>query len=167
MIEKAKNYAIECHRKVNHLYDGKPYEVHLQMVVEEAERYSYLVPQNLKESFVASAWIHDVIEDCRETYNDVKNATSVEVAEYTYALTNEKGKTRKERASQKYYDDMEEVCCAKLLKICDRIANVKYSKQTGSRMFEMYKKENEDFILMIGEEFYEPINNLRELLWDI
>ena len=26
-------FAIEAHNKVNHLYDGKPYSVHLSMVV--------------------------------------------------------------------------------------------------------------------------------------
>ena len=34
--------------------------------------------------------------------------------------------------------------------MCDRIANVQYSKMTGSRMFEMYKKENDEFIVKLG-----------------
>ena len=34
--------------------------------------------------------MHDVIEDCRETYNDVNKATNEEIPELAYALTNEK-----------------------------------------------------------------------------
>jgi hypothetical protein len=34
--------------------------------------------------------VHDVIEDCRETCNDVKKATNEEIAELAYALTNKK-----------------------------------------------------------------------------
>ena len=36
IIEKAKNYAISCYRNTNHLYDGKPYEMHLN---DEKNRY--------------------------------------------------------------------------------------------------------------------------------
>ena len=36
LVTKAKNYAIKCHTETNHKYDGKPYETHLQMVVDYA-----------------------------------------------------------------------------------------------------------------------------------
>ena len=104
MIEKAKEYAIDCHSKTGHLYDGKPYETHLQMVFNTAKKFIHLIPDEHQENVLAGCWVHDVIEDCRQTYNDVKNVTNVEVAELAYALTNEKGKTRKERANDKYYE---------------------------------------------------------------
>ncbi len=34
---------------------------------------------------------------------------------------------------------------AAFVKICDRLANATYSKQSGSNMINAYKKENEDF----------------------
>lgn len=36
MNPKIIKYAIEAHSKVNHLYDGAPYAVHLAMVVSYA-----------------------------------------------------------------------------------------------------------------------------------
>lgn len=151
IIEKARIYAINCHRSTNHSYDGKPYEEHLTMVYNEALQFIELVPAHQRNTFLAGAWVHDVIEDCRQTYNDVAKATNNEVADLAYALTNEKGRNRKERANGKYYKELRYVDNAVLLKICDRIANIKYSILSKSRMAEMYARENEDFVFNIDD----------------
>lgn len=164
IIEKARQYAISCHRETNHLYNGGPYEVHLKMVYGQAFKYQHLVPEVHRENFLAAAWTHDVIEDCRQTYNDVKQATCWDVAELTYALTNEKGKNRKERANDKYYEGIKNCPYAVLLKVCDRLANLQYSIDTGSRMSEMYLRENPQFIdrLYVGT-YAEAFTDLQEL----
>lgn len=167
IIERAKQYAISCHKDVNQKYANRDYDFHLKMVAKFAESYQYLIPENLRQDFIAAAWTHDVIEDARQTYNDVKNATNKNVAELTYALTNEKGKNRKERASKKYYQDMRLVEGALLLKICDRLANVTYSKMFGSRMYKAYENENADFILNVFDVKYQDaileLSNLFQL----
>lgn len=145
LIERAKKYAIKCHLGTCHEYDGKPYTIHLRSVVAIANQFGGLIPEGKYETVIAACWCHDVIEDTRQTYNDVAKATSVEVAEIVYALTNEKGKTRKERANEKYYAGLREVPYAAFIKVCDRIANVEYSKETSSSMFDKYKTENKDF----------------------
>jgi (p)ppGpp synthase/HD superfamily hydrolase len=76
-----------------------------------------------------------------------------EVADIVYAVTNEKGKNRKERGGVKYYEGIRQTPGAVFVKLCDRIANVQYSKMTKSRMFEMYRKENDDFLTKIGYTF--------------
>jgi (p)ppGpp synthase/HD superfamily hydrolase len=73
-----------------------------------------------------------------------------EAADIIYAVTNEKGKNRSERANDKYYEGIRNTPGAVFVKLCDRIANVQYSKMTKSRMFEMYKKENMNFETMLG-----------------
>jgi len=161
IIDKAMMYAIKCHSETNHLYNGEPYHIHLRMVYNEAVKYSYLVSEADRDNFLAAAWVHDVIEDCRQTYNDVLKATNKDVAELAYALTNEKGKSRKERANDKYYDGINACRYASLLKVCDRIANLKYSIQTKSRMADMYIKENEDFLNKIYVSgFVDAFNDL-------
>jgi (p)ppGpp synthase/HD superfamily hydrolase len=97
-----------------------------------------------------ATWGHDLIEDCRVSYNDVKEQLGQEAADIIYAVTNEKGKNRKERANDKYYEGIRNTPGAVFVKLCDRIANVQYSKMTKSRMFEMYKKENDEFIVKLG-----------------
>jgi (p)ppGpp synthase/HD superfamily hydrolase len=165
LVMKAKAYAIKCHAETNHKYDGKPYETHLQMVVDYACKYADLLDENMLETVIASAWSHDAIEDCRQTYNDVKNELGIEVAEITFALTNEKGRSRKERANRIYYDGIINTPFAGFVKLCDRLANVAYSKQQGSRMIDAYRKEHKLFIAELSIIGFRPMwEELSELL---
>lgn len=158
IIEKTKAYAIACHRETNHEYDGQPYEIHLQMVVDAAKEFIHLIPNSDRSHVIAGCWVHDCIEDCRQTYNDVKKATDETVAELAYALTNEKGRTRKERANASYYEGIRNMPHAAFIKCCDRIANVRYSAQAkNNRMLEVYLKENEHFESQIYNSAYEEV----------
>ena len=144
-MQNCVEYACRCYYDVNKLYDGKPYTTHLKMVYDYFIKYHELIPAEVRDVVSISCFTHDLIEDTHETYNDVKKVCGIEVAEITYALTNEKGKTRDERANDKYYHDMSEVPYADFVKLCDRLANVSYSKSNGSSMFERYKKEHKHF----------------------
>jgi (p)ppGpp synthase/HD superfamily hydrolase len=163
------NWCIEQHRKTNHFYDTYlPYEFHLRMVNQVGQDFKHLLDDKLdyytgetyrgpkqdqvtmQEACLVATWGHDLIEDCRVSYNDVKTHLGQEAADIVYAVTNEKGKNRAERANEKYYQGIRETPGAVFVKLCDRIANVQYSKMTKSRMFEMYKKENDNFIVQLG-----------------
>lgn len=138
------------HRNTNHLYDNYlPYEFHLNMVANVANRFLNL-PPNQWSDLVIACYGHDLIEDTRNTYNDVKESLGEYVADIIYAVTNEKGKNRKQRANDKYYNDILDTPGATFVKLCDRIANIEYSKMTHSKMFEMYKKENNDFMMLMN-----------------
>jgi (p)ppGpp synthase/HD superfamily hydrolase len=117
----------------------------------------------LRQSCLISLYAHDVLEDCRISYSDLKNQLGEEVADIVYAVTNDKGKNRKERAGDKYYEGIRNTPGAVFVKLCDRIANVQYGKMTKSRMYEMYKKENENFERMLGRytdyKNFEPMFN--------
>lgn len=155
--EKAKHYALECHHSTAHTYDGKPYSFHLEMVVAAANDFIHLVPKEKIPVVLAACWVHDCIEDCRQTYNDVKDATNTEVAEIAYALTNEKGKTRKERANEKYYEGIRNTPLATFAKLCDRIANVRHSLITGGTKLEMYVREMPNFEGKLYDPAYEEM----------
>ena len=146
IVVNAQKYALKCHTETNHTYDNLPYEVHLRMVYSFGIRFEHLLPQNTKEYALAACWTHDTIEDCRQTYNDVKEACGEHIAELTYALTNLKGKNRKERAGDAYYEGIRNTPMARFVKLCDRLANVKYSLEKGdNRMWQTYKQENPHF----------------------
>ena len=155
-------YAIQKHRDTNHFYDKYlPYEFHLRMVVQVAEDFIHLIPVTFygdisaREYIKSACWGHDLIEDCRCSYNDVYGAYGAEVADIVYAVTNEKGRNREERGNDKYYEGIRNTPGATFVKLCDRIANVQYSKMTKSRMFDMYSKENDKFIERIGNAYPE------------
>lgn len=165
LIELAKKYAINCHEQTNHTYDNNPYSVHLQMVYDFGCKYAHLLPDSQVDQALAGCWTHDTIEDTRQTYNDVKAACGEAVAEIAYALTNEKGKNRKQRANEKYYSGIRNTPSATFVKICDRLANAKYSKEKNNRMLEAYKKELPDFKNQLWlPEFKAMFDELAELL---
>lgn len=143
---KAYNYAVKCHNETNHTYDNKPYSYHLKMVYDIALENINMIPKDAEIDVLSACWLHDTIEDTRQTYNDIKSNFNERVANLVYALTNEKGKTRKERANDKYYEGIKKTQYATFIKACDRLANIKYSKENGSSMFEKYKKENSEFV---------------------
>ena len=146
MNTKIISFAINSHADVNHLYDGFPYSVHLSIVAMFAQKYVNELPSEIQSDVLDACWLHDTIEDCRLTYNDILLVSNKQVANIVYALTNEKGKNRNERANEKYYNGIRDVAFASFVKLCDRLANVKYSKDTDSSMFQKYKRENYNFI---------------------
>lgn len=165
MLQKTIKYATNRHQKVNHKYGDKDYTFHLNMVYEVAQKFIYLVDEEEHENVFCGCWVHDIIEDARETYNDVLEHTNKTVAELAYALTNEKGKTRSERANDKYYQGICKIPNATFIKLCDRIANVTNSKAQGSSMLGKYAKENPHFI----KKLYKPelqvmVDHLESLL---
>lgn len=168
-IEKKIEWCIEKHRETNHFYDKYlPYEFHLRMVATVCDNFIHLIPNSddgntpKRQDVKMAAFGHDLIEDCRVSYNDVKEVLGHSPAEIIYSVSNEKGKNRKERANEKYYEGIRNTEGAVFVKMCDRIANVQYSIITGSRMFSMYKKENDNFVKSLGfsEEYKHPLYDM-------
>ncbi len=164
-------WILKQHDSTNHMYDAYlPYEFHLRMVAKVAEKYIELIPDSndgetaLRDTVLLAAYGHDLIEDTRVSYNDVKENLGLGPADIIYACTNEKGKNRKERANEKYYEGIRNTRGAVFVKLCDRIANVQYSKMTGSRMFDMYKKENINFMIKLGREVGDPYEPMFQYL---
>lgn len=143
----AKIFAINKHSAVNHFYDNKAYSVHLESVVYYAKKYiDRIVPKSFHQEVIASCWLHDTIEDCRLTYDDIKKEFGTTVAEIVYACSNEKGKNRKERANDKYYRSIRNIPYATFVKMCDRLANIAYSEAHKTRMLALYRAEQKEFI---------------------
>ena len=145
VIEKAKFYAIEKHKYVNQSYDMYPYSFHLDMVYKVAKRFIDLIPIQDRDEVLAGTWVHDIIEDARENYNDVLEETNEVVAEYAYALTNPKGKNREQRNRKEYYDGLKLYKHASFIKLCDRIANIEFSRKSGNSMYKKYQREAKEF----------------------
>lgn len=161
----AREYAVGCHADVNQRYGGNPYSYHLQFVFDTGMRYINLIPEDAQDIVLAACWCHDLIEDARQTYNDVKKVVGYDVAEIVFALTNEKGRYRHDRANDKYYEDIRNTPYADFVKLCDRLANVENCVVTKNRMLEMYQKENERFTKKLYNVKYESMfNDLADLL---
>ena len=86
------------------------------------------------------------------------------VADIVYCVTDEKGKNRKERKNDKYYQELKENKLAVFVKLADLAANTLFSKLSGSSMYEKYKKEwpkfKEKLYIAEYKEFFNYIENL-------
>ena len=171
-IEEIRLAAHELHQSVNETYgDGLPYGFHLDMVVEGICCYGHLVcarEEDVVPLFFGS-YFHDSIEDARQTYNDVMRTArqwmteeqALMATEIVYALTNDKGRTRAERAGEKYYEGIRQTPYAPFVKLCDRLANVTYSCSVdsgrgGNRMREVYKSEMPLFLPSLYADSDDP-----------
>ena len=156
-LEQIRSMAHQIHESVNQFYDGdKPYGYHLDMVAKEVYAYGHLILVGEDEllPLFMGAWFHDSIEDARVSYNDVKKIAlklglteeqAFMASEIVYALTNEKGRNRKERAGKRYYEGIRNTPYAPFVKMCDRMANIRYScgcyNMRNLRMAKVYEDE--------------------------
>lgn len=165
LIMQIRTMAHDLHKSVNQTYGGHlPYGYHLDMVATAVSSYGHLVCASEQDvlPMLFGAFFHDSIEDARVTYNDVlkvargvmSNEQALMATEIVYALTNDKGRNRAERAGEKYYAGIRSTPYAPFVKLCDRMANVVFScsdsDEYNDRMKEIYKKEMPHFLKAIS-----------------
>lgn len=173
-IHRMEKAAFQIHDAVNQKYDHVlPYGFHLKMTASYVSRFGCLVAEDEADVLVlyASAYLHDTIEDARMSYNDLawfikefdaegfvlpeamRRRLEERVPEIVYALTNEKGRNRDERANDAYYRGIRETPFAPFVKMCDRLANIQYTMMFvfANRMSDVYRREHPDFIRSISE----------------
>lgn len=148
-VKEARMVAVKAHS--GQYYDNIfPYEKHLDDVVAVLKSHGIVSPKLLK-----SAYMHDTIEDCNVSYNDIRTYFGEDVAEIVYCVTDEIGRNRKER-KLKTLPKTASNKDAVIIKVADRIANINH----GGKL-EMYAKEYFEFrnILKQSDRMAEP-------LWD-
>ena len=144
-------------------YGDNPYVYHLERVLRNVKTYEsfYGDDPELMRALEMSAIFHDTLEDVTGyTYNDLKKDARVVfsdefyvnmVAEIVYACTNNKGRTRAERAGEEYYEGIRKTGYAPFVKACDRLANIEFAKSQGSSMYKKYIQEMPEFLKKIEE----------------
>jgi hypothetical protein len=172
-LSRFANYAIESHRALKQKYDNHKYEYHLLWVDGVARRFMYIYDNKpginvLYELIIrCSCFGHDLIEDAHQSYNDINDYGLVEVSEIIRACTSDiRGRTREERMSDEVYNDLRNTEFATFVKLCDRIANVEYSKSTNSKMFQKYKKEYDKFKSKLYTEELKPMFDYLENIFN-
>ncbi|MCB1584441.1 MAG: bifunctional (p)ppGpp synthetase/guanosine-3',5'-bis(diphosphate) 3'-pyrophosphohydrolase [Xanthomonadales bacterium] len=139
MKQQARQFAIESHGEQR--YGEHPYAVHLDAVAHIAEPFG--------ENAVTVAYLHDVVEDTEVSLSQIKELFGSLVASCVAILTDEPGDSRKERKA-KTYEKMSQVSgeteLALIVKVCDRLANVKACvADNNTRLLNVYQQEQATF----------------------
>lgn len=165
------DWCIKTHSDHNHFYAGYlPYQFHLEMVIKVANDYKTvwdnISPKINNIPFFAAECAcaaHDMLENIPElSYNNINSKcslcfpffTSKIIAEMVFAVTDDKGRNRKERHSERFWEGLKTTPGAVFVKLCDRIANVRFGILVGSDMVKMYKKEYAEFVEKLYDEDY-------------
>jgi (p)ppGpp synthase/HD superfamily hydrolase len=155
-FDKAEMLAVKMHALQD--YDGFPYQKHLNDVKQVLLDHGY----ELNGIECVCAMLHDILEDCPVSYNDIKKQFGEEVAEVVYCVTDELGRDRKERKI-KTYSKIRSNPKAIVIKLADRIANIKNSIEMQHSMLNRYIEEQEEF----KKQLFEPLADAKTLsLWE-
>lgn len=152
MYERALMVAKQAHG--NQSYGAYPYEYHLIAVAEKAKSFRF------SEYIVTACYLHDILEDTSISYNKLKKEFGKTVADIVYDVTDELGKTRAEKKA-KTYPKIRNNKQAVIVKLCDRMVNIEFSKHDNGNKFKMYQEEHDSF----REGLYDKEHRLDDM-WD-
>lgn len=113
LIKKAYNYAHEKHKNQKD-DEGLPYFTHPNQVAEILKRVTLRDPE-----LICAAYLHDVIEDCNVTYEELLTEFGQDIADLVNEVTHEGKKDYKG-----YYFPRLHSQRGIMLKLADRLSNV-------------------------------------------
>lgn len=138
--EKAKTFATEKHQAINQVrkYTGEPYINHPASVVEIVRSVEHT------EEMLASAWLHDTVEDTNTTLNEIECEFGLEVAAYVECLTDVSKPEDGNRAIRKAIDcehTSHAPPCVQTVKLADLIDNSSSIMEFDPKFARVYLKE--------------------------
>lgn len=122
LVDRAREYAITAHGRINHhrKYTDQPYHVHLEAV---ARRVAGVTDD---AETIATAWLHDTVEDTPVTLQDIGDGFGAAIAELVGELTDISKPGDGNRAQRKELDRQHIALAsgrAKTVKLADLIDN--------------------------------------------
>lgn len=137
MTQDAEKFAIKAHG--DQKYGKHPYIDHLRQTVAVLKRFGVT-----DQDILTAGLLHDVLEDTNTQKDYLASIFGEEITGIVYAVTDEKGKTRRER-HEKTYPKTAANKKGVIVKLADRIANVENCIKEKSDLLGMYKKEYAGF----------------------
>ena len=136
-------YAEKCYNDANCTYgdDGGSYMIHIRMVVDFLYKHGDVFKTAGDTiNTIGAAYCHDLMEDAKQTYNDIKKVGGKNVADITLDVTDVPAENR----LMKHLLTMGKTVRnyrAIILKMADIYCNAKFSKESNSSMYPKYCAE--------------------------
>jgi (p)ppGpp synthase/HD superfamily hydrolase len=144
LIIQAAHFARIAHDGQMRKYTGRPYIEHPMRVAGMATLDNFA-----SKTFVAAAWLHDVIEDCPKFADDLFVCFPLAVSELVRELTNPSHGSKLRRAERKALDRehlSHASIEAKRLKLMDRIDNIRDMAGSPDDFKRLYIQETRQLI---------------------
>lgn len=137
IVQRAREVALRYHG--DQKYGENPYFVHLDAVVGVLKEHGLHAPHLL-----AAGYLHDTLEDTDCTREALRNEFGETVVSLVDAVTDGEGASRKEKKARSYrlINTTPE---AVVVKLADRIANVRASIADNPRRLGIYASEHSAF----------------------
>ena len=183
LVDQAREFALKEHGETRHAETS--YEHHLSSVAAKVESVFELDGYGFtffdKEAMLATAWLHDVIEDTKVTQFKINALFGQTIGTMVGLLTDSPGKNRLERHLLTYYklrtaaENNFTASMAYLVKLCDRWHNHSRSIAMSQKYAAMYADEYHYFKVALWmpnfypemwkelDAQYEQLNQFRSL----
>jgi len=137
-VEEARAFARGAHRGQTYGDGSSYFGTHLADVANVLEEFGFTAVEF--PEIMAAGWLHDVVEDTPCSLDSVHGAFGPVVADIVWRVT--EGTNRRER-HERTYPKLNANRDAVIVKLADRIANVRRSVKATSKegKLDMYQKE--------------------------
>lgn len=159
--------AAEAHKNQVRKYNRRPFITH---PIRVAGRVATL--PEATEDMVVAAWLHDVVEDCEITVEEVEDSFGEKVAELVVELTNFYTKTNypqlnREERKKLEIERIEKISReAKIIKLVDRLDNLR-EMPIDNEFMKRYIKESKELLFACACSHASLEDELKDLLGEL
>ncbi len=149
LVLKAAKFAREKHSGQVRKHSGLGYIQHPMRVAGNVSLHP-----RVTEPMVAAAWLHDVVEDCGVTHEEVHDSFGYDIYFMVYQLTNPSKGSKESRADRKKMDRehlKRASWSAKIIKMEDRIDNLLDMSKAKEDFKHLYVSESLLLLEVIGD----------------
>jgi hypothetical protein len=148
LVNQAMRFAKETHQRIDQRrkYSDQPYSVHLEQVAK------IVATVTDDQEMIASAWLHDVVEDTPATLDDIEHDFGVSIAQLVRELTDISKPTDGNRETRKAIDREHLANAsgrAQTVKLADLIDNCKDITRQDARFARVYLNEMEALLSVL------------------
>lgn len=159
LIERCRDFATKAHEGQVRKYNGAPYIVHPRRIFSRVTGYACSAMddrENRRLYMQCAAWLHDVLEDCDVTEQQLLDVSCQEVLDIVKELTNPSKMHPELNRRKRKEMDREHLKVvsweAKTLKLFDRIDNLSDMADAEDDFVQLYVRESGALVSAIAED---------------
>lgn len=149
-VAQALGFAIAKHG--DQKYGDKPYQVHLLGVAEVIFGVFGVMDEQTADTVFSAALLHDTLEDTDATSQEIRDLFGSDVLDIVQACTKTDDDLCRSCSFKRTVPKLEATPYAKMVKMADRLSNMRNSLANRSSHLNMYVREYREFKYLLHQE---------------